>query len=206
MRRRGVSFVGARAVLGLLALTLALSGCGWLRPADATPLPGGGYWTPLAPALLGRSFNAVQRVTGEFGAHRAVLLCYLEVSGNHLALAATTPDGTELFSLEQDGTRLQVHSSPLLPKQLRPQAVLADLQMTFWPAVAVAPALARNGLTMTEHAGDAGAVRIIARGGTPVATITYGAADPWRGAVVFEQHAWHYRYAVDTLQWEPAKP
>lgn len=193
------------APLRLLALTLLLGGCALLRPDNATPLPGGGYWRPLAPDRLGQSLSAVQRVTGQFGEHRALLVFYLEVSGDHLALVGTTPDGTELFSLEQNGAAMNVKASPLLPPQMRPQAVLADLQLAFWPAAAVSAGLAGSGLELVEQPlPEGGARRLFKRDGEIVVAIDYRAADPWRGAVEFEQRAWHYRYTVETLNLDTA--
>lgn len=180
----------------LLALTLLLAGCALLRPEGAAPLPGGGYWTPLTPAELGRSFNAVQRVTGHFGGRQVVFVFYLEVAGDRLALVATTPDGMKLFGLEQTGATIVIDKAPLLPPQMRPAAVLADMQMAFWPAPAVARNLAAAGLAL--DAGDNR--RTIRRGDNTVAVIAYADSDPWRGRVEFEQRAWNYRYSVDTLE------
>jgi len=188
----------------LLLLTILISGCALLRPQGATPLPGGGAWKPLTPAQLGRSLSVTQRVTGEFGEHRAVLVFYLEVAGDHLALVGTTPDGTELFSLEQNGETVAVTTSPLLPPQMRPQAVLADLQIAFWPAAAVAQGLSGSGLVLNETRTENGIERSLSRAGETVIAIRYRADDPWRGAVEFDQRAWHYRYTVETLQLEPA--
>lgn len=182
----------------LVMLAFGLGGCA-LRPADAIPLPGGGYWRVLPPAQLGQSLSAVQRVTGQFGERRALLVFYLEIEGDHLALVGTLPDGSELFSLEQDGAHVVVKTSPLMPPQLRPLAVLADLQLIYWPAEALRPALAANGLELLER--DNGE-RELRRGGATLVSIRYAAHDPWRGVVDFEQRAWHYRYTVETLELE----
>ncbi len=192
-----------RRLIATFICLFALGACALLQPAGTTPLPGGGYWRPLPPEQLGRSLYAVQRVRASFGGHAAVLLFYLEVRGPHLALVATTPDGSELFSLEQVGTQVTVTSSPLLPAQLQPKAVLADLQMAFWPAAAVRKGLAGTGLTLDESEHAPGSVREIIRAGTVSTHIDYANLDPWRGTVEFDQRVWHYRYSVETVQLEP---
>jgi len=190
-----------RAGIALFALlALGLCGCA-LRPADTTPLPGGGNWRALPPGLLGQSLSAVQRVTGQFGERRAVMVFYLEVEGDHLALVGTLPDGSELFSLEQNGAKVAVNRSPLMPAQLRPLAVLADLQLIYWPERALRPALAASGLELADERGDGG-LREVRRGPQTLISIHYAARDPWRGAIDFEQRAWSYRYTVETLELE----
>lgn len=179
----------------LLVAVLLLAGCAALRPAGHAPLPGGGWWRPLSPALLGRDFSAVQRVDGEFGGHPALFLFYLEVEGARLSLVATTPDGTALFSLVQQGEEVQVESSPLLPRQWRPASVLMDLQLAYWPAAAVADNLAGSGLQLEESGGE----RRLLRDGRPVTVIRRG-ADPWRTPLRLEHTDWHYHYRVTTLQ------
>jgi hypothetical protein len=179
----------------LLGAALLLSGCAALRPEGQSPLPGGGWWKPLSPALLGRDFSALQRVDGEFGGHPALFLFYLEVEGERLSLVATTPDGTGLFGLVQQGEAVTVEPSPLLPRQWRPAAVLMDLQLAYWPAAAVADNLAGTGLQLQQAGGE----RRLLQGGRPVISIHRG-ADPWREPLRLEHVDWHYRYRVTTLQ------
>src|SRR5690606_6739403 len=126
--------IAVRALL--LATVLLLASCAALRPEGEARLPGGGWWQPLSPALLGRDFTAVQRVDGNFGGRGAVFVFYLEVEGDSLALVATTPDGSTLFSLSQMGETVTIEPSPLLPRQWQPAAVLMDLQLAFWPTAA----------------------------------------------------------------------
>lgn len=188
--------------LRFIALALLLAGCAALRAPDEVALPGGGTWRLLPPAALGQSLGALQRVDAAFGEHRATLLFYLEVEPLHLALLATTPEGLELFKLALGDTapRLAVTRSPLAPKPLQPAQVLADLQLVYWPAQALRPALAGAGIELVERAEGAGRVRELRRGSDILVAIHYDAADPWRAGVRFEQQAWGYRYAVTTLE------
>jgi hypothetical protein len=195
MPRRLIPFAPAL----LVVLALALDGCSPWR-ADGTPLPGGGRWQPLSPALLGRDLSAVQKVQGRFGTQSAVLVFYVEVHGDHLALVGTLPDGTQLFSLEQTGTQLRTTASPLLPAQMQPAAVLADLQMVYWPLAEVRANLAAAGLTIDESVEDGRRRRSIARADAPVVSIRCGTSDCWRGVVQFDQQAYRYGYSVETVQ------
>jgi len=196
-----------RRLIALLGILL-LSGCALFDAPRSTPLPGGAQWQLLSPDQLGRSISVTQRVTGNFNGQSVALLFYLEVTPDRLALVGTTPDGSELFSLEKTASALNVHATPLLPKQLRPEMVLADLQMAFWPAAAIEKNLRDTDLQLREQNEAVGMRRTITQqstqqNGEPVITIDYDSADRWRGSVRFEQHVWHYSYVVETLQSSP---
>ncbi len=183
------------AAVLLLSSLLCIGSCAWLQPQGSAPLPGGGWWHPLSPALLPADFDALQRIDGEFGGHRAVWLFSMEKRSEQLALVATTPDGTKLFQLMQRGSAVTITPSPLLPPQWKPEVVLMELQLALWPSATIAanlPASLQWQATPTGFELRSGeAVEI---------EITRAAHEPWRQPVTLTQHRWNYHYRVTPLE------
>ena len=187
-------------ILTALLLPLLLAGCAWLQPAGSAPLPGGGWWQPLSPALLDADFDTLQRVDGEFGGHRVTWLFSMEKRGEQLALVATTPDGTPLFQLLQRGSDVSVTPSPLLPPQVRPEVVLMELQLTLWPAAAVAANLPPALQWQPTAAGFE-----LRRDGVVEIAVERAEQQPWQQPVALAQPRWHYRYRVTPLELSPVE-
>ncbi len=190
-----------RKCFALSLLLLFLHGCAWLQPDGSAPLPGGGWWRPLSPALLAADFDALQRIDFTFGDRRAVWLFSLEKHGERLALVATTPDGTALFQLLQQGGDVTITPSPLLPPQWRPEVVLMELQLALWPRDAIAANLPDALQWQSTPNGFA-----LHRGDTIEIEIERAAIEPWRQPVTLTQRRWNYHYRVTPLEFEPRAP
>lgn len=187
-----------KLVVALLSLLLSLAilpGCAALQPAGSAPLPGGGWWRPLSPTLLPADFDALQRIDGEFGGHRAVWLFSMEKRGEQMALVATTPDGTKLFQLMQRGNTVTITPSPLLPPQWQPEIVLMELQLALWPSAAIAANLPASLQWQQTPSGFE-----LRRGDTVEMAIARAASEPWRQPVTVTQPRWHYHYRVTSLE------
>jgi type II secretory pathway component PulJ len=174
----------------LIALSCLLLGCQWLpsKPVSgALPL--------LSPAALGHPVVALQQVAGERDGQAYLLLFQLEVSADQLVLVASTATGNTLFSSLYRNGVIESERSPLLPNQLDPRYVLADLQLTFWPATALQPALAASGYRLQEDK----LRRELWQGDELVVAINYSHPSRWQGEVHFEHQRWGYRYRINTL-------
>lgn len=199
-----------RLVILQLALVLPAFltlGCGTILPVEKLPvenrvdLPGGGSITALAPASLSRSLVATQRVQGRDGDRQFVLLCQLEVDEQRLAMVATTPMGSTLFSIIYSGDTLVTDVSPLLPTQFQPKYVLIDFQLVFWPLDVLNASLSREGLKVVEN--PIGQRRFVQRNGEVLIEINYSTRDPWRGLIELENRVWGYSYTIETVALEP---
>jgi hypothetical protein len=82
---------------------------------------------------------------------------------------------------------LEIQRASFLPESVRPENVLADLLLIYWPEAAVRRGLAKSGGTVT----DQGSTRSIGRDGDDLIVIRYDGA-PWTGAVHLTNRAWHY--------------
>ncbi len=176
-------------------LLLTLSSCALLQPQGSAPLPGGGRWQPLSPALLPVDFDALQRIDFEIGEQRAVWLFSMEKRGDRLALVATTPDGTALFQLQQHGTTVTITPSPLLPPQWKPEIVLMELQLALWPSAAIAANLPPALQWQPTASGFE-----LRRADTVETAIERAADEAWRQPVALTQRRWNYHYRVTPLE------
>lgn len=131
----------------------------------------------LAPATLGSTRSVEQILHAAYGEREATLQCIVQIDGAHLRVVGVTALGQRVFTIEHDGTSIRAERSPFAPEQLRPEAILADIQLAYWP-LAVLQAAAPPGTRVVEP--RAGQRRLL-RDGALIAEVHYADADPWNG-------------------------
>ena len=127
-----MSLTGRGAVLATLAL--ALAGCA------APPAGPARLGLKLAPAALGESISVQQHLKVERGGRIDELDAALEVDPAQVRLVGLA-FGQRVLSLNYDGKELTSWRHMMLPTQVRAEDVLEDMQLTLWPAAAIAQAL-----------------------------------------------------------------
>ncbi|MDR3414681.1 MAG: DUF3261 domain-containing protein [Nevskia sp.] len=176
-----------RHALALAALCLA--GCAAAPaprpdvPPDQPPL--------LPPATLGASRDAQQILRAAFGEHEAVLRCVVHASPERIEVVALTALGQRALTVAWNGQDWKVDAAPGVPPTLRPEWLLADVQLALWPLAALQSAYEPAGWTVSEPGGG---VRRLRRAGQLVAEVDYADADPWRGRYWISN--FRYRYAI----------
>jgi hypothetical protein len=177
----------SNAVRGVLfAAALLLAGC-----ADKAPAPAR-LGLRLAPSALGESISLQQHLTVERGGRTDDLDAMLEADPTQVDLVGLA-FGQRVLSLHYDGKEITSWRHPMLPSQVRAEDVLEDLQLTLWPATAVAQALPagwrieEKGLRRTLYLHDA-----------VVATIDYSGTPRWSGTVVLQNLRYKYRLTIQS--------
>lgn len=195
---RGLRHIVAGAACAAL---LALAGCATqsapspqgagvpeASPSAAVPL------LRLPPASLGRSLNLQQQITVQYpspqGEQTRDLLALLEADATHTRLAAVA-GGQVLARLDWDGHDLRVTTSPWAPRELMPERILSDLQLSLWPVAAIQAALP-PGWRLDAAPG----MRQLRTGGEVVAEIRY----PDALTTLFVQQRDGYRLTIRTLE------
>lgn len=178
----------------LLLGVLLLGACSWFSsPPMVKP------WLPmLAPADLERSLAALQKVSGERDGQQYVMLFQLEIDARHLAMVGSTVGGNTLFSLEYRDGKVNTSVSPLVPAQIDPAWVLADLQLVFWPQAAIERALAGSAFSLASSPG----LRELYYRRERLIRVEYSSVDPWRGPVTLKNDKFDYEYRIETLRQE----
>jgi hypothetical protein len=179
------------AALATVAMMAALAGCAGLAPKPAeAPL------LRLPPASLGKTLNLQQQITVQFpspqGEQTRDMIALLEADAAHTRLAAVA-GGQVLARIDWDGHDLRVTRAPWAPRELVPERILSDMQLSLWPVEAVQAALP-DGWHVEETPG----MRVLRYGEEIVAEVRY----PDAATTLFTQRRDGYRLTIRTLQEE----
>lgn len=129
----------------LLMTCLLLSACATRSTGPTVALPS----LRLAPAALGHTLSAQQRLVFHFGTQVRELDALLEIDATEVRLAVQAMGRTGV-RLQWDGTDLVEARAAWLPAAVRGERVLDDLQFSLWPADAIRPVLPA-GWELTER-------------------------------------------------------
>jgi hypothetical protein len=152
----------------------------------------------VAPGIM-QPRSARQRLRAMVGDREIVLDCVVEVTRDRMTVVGLLPAGNRVFSVRYDGTRVEQERTPQVPPQLRPEQLLADVQLAFWPEMALQDAFRDGHWTLTQP--DRRTRRLL-RDGRLIAEVHYGDADPWRGRVWLVNFERDYALIVDSLPLE----
>ncbi|MEK7319987.1 MAG: DUF3261 domain-containing protein [Pseudomonadota bacterium] len=183
------------AMLAALAALAVLTGCATVAPTRAeVPL------LRLPPASLGRTLNLQQQITVQFpspqGEQTRDMIAMLEADAAHTRLAAVA-GGQVLARIDWDGRDLRVTRAPWAPRELMPERILSDLQLSLWPVEAIQAALPDGWRVDATPA-----MRVLRYGDEVVAEVRY----PDATTTLFTQRRDGYRLTIRTLQEEGKTP
>jgi hypothetical protein len=130
----------------------------------------------LPPAALGRTFESYQQVEGLFRGQTYYLEAWVKADEERLVMVAFNSFGTKMFELEQgsDGVRF---SSALPMGAMKPEYILEDLQLCFFPAAPLKESLAKAGLSFDERQEGSVTVRTVSGDGRLVLEIRSSAGE-----------------------------
>jgi hypothetical protein len=170
-----------------LLLAMAFSACSALPPEPVAYIAPDLRFSLPSPRELGRSVNAVQLVTAHYRGDVQMFEAHLSVSPERLTLIGLDPFGRRALTVTMTDAGMTVDKASWLPQGLRPENILADLAIVYWPEDAVRRGLARTDAVLTSDARE----RSISAGGREVVRVDYGrrTGDAWTGVA-------HYRNAV----------
>ena len=146
----------------------------------------------LAPAALGQVLSLQQHLKVERNGRIDELDAALEVDAAHLELVGLA-FGQRVLSLSYDGKQIKSWRHAMLPRQVQPEDVLEDLQLTLWPAEAIA-----QGLPAGWRIQDQGLRRTLYLGDSVVTTIAYSARSRWGGTAILENLRYNYRLTIQS--------
>jgi hypothetical protein len=168
-----------------LMAALVLAGC-----VSAPRQPEARLGLKLAPAALGTSISVQQHLKVERDGRTDDLDVALQVEPDAVDVVGLA-FGQRVLTLHYDGKELSSWRHLMLPSQVRAEDVLEDIQLTLWPADAVAAALP-PGWRVSEQ----DKVRTLTLGGEPIMRIVYSGTPRWSGTVVLDNLRYHYKLTI----------
>jgi hypothetical protein len=149
-------------------------------------------------ADLGRTVDAVQRVTARRAESVHVFEVRLRATAERVQLAGTDPAGRRAMTIDWRDGQLAVERAPWLPDGVRPENILADLVLVFWPENALRAVLAETQASLTVEPGTG--TRIVRHKGRDRVTVRYdGPGDPWSGVARLRNAAWEYELDIRSM-------
>ncbi len=178
---------------------LALAGCAF-QPKPMIYLSGLHKIDLPQPQDLGRVVSLSQQVTAEFRGETHEMLIALEVASNEVSMVALAPFGTKLFSVVYQPPLIDSEVSPMLKRQIKPEYVLADMMLIYWPTEALRRYLSRAGLSIEDNGS---ALRVISLADTVIIRIEYSEeSDRLKSRVLYHNIERDYRLTFRTLELE----
>ena len=175
-------------------LLLALAACSSAAPpvADRVIVAPGITLALPAPAELGRAEDAVQLVTARRGGDSFVFECRLSVDGERLLLVGSDSMGRRAMAVRWSKDGMTVERADWLPDTLRPENILADIMLLYWPEAAVRRGLSGAVLSQTSQGRSIGESIAISWQG-----------DPWNGSSRLVNTPWGYEIEVRSARLSP---
>lgn len=172
-----------------MMLGLSLAGCATAAPDRATALLAQNLrYTPPDAAALGRSVSVVQMITARYRGEAFAFEAYLSVAPDGLTLVNTDPLGRRALTMSWRDGKLTQELAPWVPGFIRPENILADITITYWPEAAVRAGLSGGTLTAEPKR------RVIAQDGQDIVTVEYDSAPEtsWPALARFRNLAFGY--------------
>jgi hypothetical protein len=169
---------------------LALVGC--TTPTGRAPVPvapGIALSLPV-PGELGRSVELVQLVTARRGGESFVFEGRLSAQPGSLVVISSDMMGRRAMTIRWNGVAIEAERADWMPASLRPENVLADIMLIYWPAQSLARALGPE-VRIEESPGT----RRISRDGKELIAIRYD-GPPLAGTATLTNLAWSYEIEV----------
>lgn len=166
----------------VLPVCLALTACASSRSEVAPVMVAPGITLALpSPGALGRNVEAVQMVAARHGGDTVVFDGRLSVEPGRLLLVCSDAMGRRAMTVTWTEAGLEVEKAGWLPENLRPENILADIVLLYWPEAVIRQGL--RGAALSETTGG----RTV---GEAIAVSWQG--DPWTGLSRLRNTAWDY--------------
>jgi hypothetical protein len=182
-----------------LALGAALAGCATvpLPPGETRIAPSVVFAIP-GPEALGYPVAATQLITAHVRGNTLAFESHVEIGKESIDLVGLDPFGRRALTIHWRDGVLSYETAPWLPDRVKPENILADIAITYWPEAAIRAGLASSGATVE----DSPAHRTIIAGGHAIISIDYDGAEAqrWTGMVHYRNEALDYDLDIRSVR------
>lgn len=162
-----------------------------LAPGEDMHLP------PLA--ALNRTVAAVQNIVATYDDKKVSFQARIDARPDQFLLVCTDGMGRRAITIRWDESGVSYKKASWVPDTLRPQNMLADVVMIYWPDAALKQALPEAEIVTTQNH------RSITRDGEALADIRYTphSSDIWQGKTHYHNARWDYSLSIESALSEP---
>ncbi|WP_161539690.1 DUF3261 domain-containing protein [Paramagnetospirillum kuznetsovii] len=173
----------------LCLLCVVLPGCAAAPTSGEQVLVAPGITLDLpSPADLGRSVEVVQLVTARHDGESFVFEGRLLIRPDRLVLVGSDSMGRRAMTVTWEAGKVEVERASWLPETLRPENILADIVLLYWPEAVVRNAI--KGAELTQWAGNR-------RVGDAILVSWQG--EPWSGGSRLRNIPWGYDLDIQSV-------
>lgn len=152
---------------------------------------------------LGKNLSLNQALKGSFKDTEQKFNLILENSSQETKVIGLTNFGNRLFMVNYDCNKVKVEMSPILKmapniKKLKPEYILADIQLVYWPLEEIQKNLSDN-LKIKEISKDNQTKRILFEGEKPIIEIVFSAQDILKSKIYYHHLERGYSYSIENL-------
>lgn len=177
----------------LIALLLLLGLVGCAAHKTAPPL------RPLAPLLPDQSRQLTQHIAVQYRGEQRDLIGASLIGPRQLRVSLLTPEGLSLMDIRYDGREVSAQQQLGGKRgQIPPRALLADLQLIYWPLSVLRQSLPQRWQLRESHSGGA-RQRQLYLDGRLYTEVTYSEDDIWQAQVQLEQKVFGYQLSITNL-------
>ena len=177
----------------LCLLCVALSGCAVPPSAVDHVLVAPGITLELpSPAELGRSVDVVQLVTARHDGESFVFEGRLLIRPDRLVLVGSDGMGRRAMTVTWASGKIDVERASWLPDNLRPENILADIVLLYWPEAVVRKSIKGAVLTQSVGARSVGDAIFVSWQG-----------EPWSGGSRLRNIPWDYELEIQSVMVGP---
>lgn len=148
---------------------------------------------------LDHHIEVVQSVVASYGGQSIAIEGRIDAGPDHFTMVCSDGLGRRAVTVQWTRSGVSYETAPWVPRQLRPQNMLADLVMIYWPQDALTKAMPDAIITTTPTS------RSIVIGGKDIANVDYApqADDVWLGKTRYHDRLWDYTLSIESAALEP---
>lgn len=196
MRIRALLYVLIAVSLGACASAPAE------RPAGSVPIARDLALVLPRPSDLGRSVQVTQLVTARYGSDTYVFEGHIDATPERFLMVGVDTLGRRAMTITWTDAGIDANTAPWFPSSLRPENILADMTLLYWPEAAVRQSLAAaDGELLSGPRW-----RSVRKNGQEVVRIDYEPTTEgslWSGKLHYRNIAWNYALDVRSMSGMP---
>ncbi|WP_223669737.1 DUF3261 domain-containing protein [Kangiella shandongensis] len=148
----------------------------------------------ISQVPFSNGLNLTQSATATYQKQSHDLIFQTEIQRGQLAMVGLTPTGTRLFTIILQGGEINAHGLSAMVDKIKPQYLLADLQLSLWPIQQVQQAI-KGGQARQVSTSK----RVIQRNGETVISVEYSQQPAFHGIIHFTHHERGYSLHIEPL-------